>query len=380
MSKTNHPIAFVGCGYTPLTTAPDRSDVDLAVAACRDAADDAGLDPARLDGINIQSHHWPPPDTAAIAAGLDARAIRWDAEDGIGVASAARAAKAVDHGLCDYAIVCKVMNTVATVNRPDIDSTSGMVGGPAQFEVPYGLGYTMQRVGLFARRWMYRYGITEKQVGWLCVTQREHAARNPQAFFKTRYSLEDYLKSRWIAAPLRLLDCDRPVNGAYAYILTRGERAFDLRHAPVYLRSWAESTIDIGDSHQLPEDLGPGPSPWLRQMFLDAAVSPAEMDVWMLYDGFSFFAMMWMESLGLVPRGEAGNYVQGGTNIRFDGEHPVNTHGGQISEGRLHGAGHLLEAVQQLRHNCGERQAKKADYAVVSTAFPNTGAAAILGR
>ncbi len=380
MPKTKNAIAFVGCGYTPLTRSLEKPEVDLAVEACRNAAEDAGLDPAQLDGINIQVHHWPPPSTADIAAGLGMRDIRWQADGGIGVASAGRAALAVDTGECDYAVVCKVMNTVAPVATPDINPGSGGVPGPTQFEVPYGLGYSMQRIGFTVRRWMHRYGITHEQVGWLCVTQREHALLNPQAFFKKALTIEDYMSARWISDPVRVLDCDYPVNGAYAYIVTRQDRAKDLRQTPVYLRSWVESEIPLLDFHLIAEDLGPGPSPWLTDLYRDSGVSPAELDVWMLYDGFSFFAPQWMESLGLVPRGESGNYMQGGKNIRFDGEHPVNTHGGQISEGRLHGAGHLLEAVQQLRGNCGDRQAKKADYAVVSTAFPNTGAAAILGK
>jgi len=107
---------------------------------------------------------------------------------------------------------------------------------------------------------------------------------------------------------------------------------------------------------------------------------PEQMDLWFLYDGFLHFVPMWMENLGLVPRGEAGNYLEGGDNIRLStGEHPLNTHGGQLSEGRLHGQGHVLEAVQQLRGTAGPRQTKtKANYAIISSVFPATGAAGIL--
>jgi acetyl-CoA acetyltransferase len=100
--------------------------------------------------------------------------------------------------------------------------------------------------------------------------------------------------------------------------------------------------------------------------------------VWFPYDGFSFFASMWMENLGLVGRGEAGDYIKGGDNIRIGAEHPVNSHGGQLSEGRLHGMGHLLEATQQLRGTAGPRQAKNHNTAIISSVFPYTGAAGIL--
>jgi acetyl-CoA acetyltransferase len=380
MTKTTNPIAFVGVGYSELTRAPATEETELAVIASRLAAADAGLDPGQIDGINIQVHHYPPPDTAEIARRLGIKDVRWQVEGGIGIPSVARAAQALDAGECDVILVCKVMNTVAPVATPSIDADSGDVAGPAQFEVPYGLGYTMQKIGLTSRRWMNRYGITSEQIGWLCVTERQHAVMSPHAYFKTPLTVEEYLSSRWIADPVRLLDCDYPVNGSFAYIMTSGDRARSLAQPPVYLLSWAESPLPFMDHYLVPEDLEEGPVHWLRPMYSEAKVGPADLDVWMLYDGFSFFALQWMEGLGLVPRGEAGNYVEGGERIRFDGEHPVNTHGGQLSEGRLHGAGHVLEAVQQLRGNAGSRQARKADYAAVTTAFPNTGAAAIFGR
>jgi acetyl-CoA acetyltransferase len=131
--------------------------------------------------------------------------------------------------------------------------------------------------------------------------------------------------------------------------------------------------------HLQPEILE-GMSPFAETVYRDAGFGPRDMDLWFMYDGFSFFVLHWMENLGLVPRGEAGNYVDGGTRIRFDGEHPLNPHGGQLSEGRLHGHGHILEAVQQLRGNAGPRQAKKANTAIISSVFPDTGAAGILMR
>jgi acetyl-CoA acetyltransferase len=380
MTRTAKPTAFVGCGYTDVTRHPGKSEVELGVEACARAAEDAGLDPADLDGINIQVHHYPPPDTGEIVAGLGMHEVRWAEDGGIGVTAIARAADAVAGGTCDRVVVCKIMNTVAPVLTPLIDPDTGRVGGRAQFDVPYGLGYTMQGIGLTTRRWMHRYKITSEQVGWLCTTQREHARLNPHAVLHDPLTLDEYLASRWIADPVRLLDCDYPVNGAYAYVMTRVDAARDLRHPPVLFLSWAESPHDQMEYNNLPEELGDGPTGWLSEIYRDAGIGPDELDVWMLYDGFSFFAMQWMESLGLVPRGESGSYVEGGRRIGIDGEHPVNTHGGQLSEGRLHGAGHILEAVQQLRGNAGARQAGKADHAVVTTSFPNTGAAAILAR
>ncbi|WP_432182397.1 thiolase family protein [Streptomyces sp. NBC_00063] len=331
-----------------------------------------------IDGINVQVHHYPPPETSAVIRRLGMEKVSWQVDGGLGVEALGRAAQAIDEGVCEMALVCKVMNTIAPVRTPLIDPSTGRVSGPEQFDAPYGLGYAMQRVGLTARRWMHRYGITAEQVGWVAITQRENAMRNPHAFLRTPLTMDEYLSSRWIADPVHLLDCDYPVNGARAYLLARGDIARDLRHPPVFVRSWATSPGRV-QFDLLSEELD-GPSGFVETLYRDAGLAPRDMNVWMMYDGFSFWVMQWMEKLGLVPLGESGAYVEGGNRIRFDGETPVNTHGGQLSEGRLHGSGQIFEAVQQLRGNAGARQARRADYAIVSSAVPNEGAAAIFGK
>jgi acetyl-CoA acetyltransferase len=378
MPKTRSRIAFVGCGYTPMTRQPVKPEAELAIDACLMAAADAGLDPADIDGINLQIHHYPPPDTNAIIKGIGMREVNWQREGGIGMGPAGIAAEAIEAGLCKAVLICKIMNTIAPVSTPQIDPVTGGVAGWSQFEVPYGLGYSMQRIGLRGRAFMHRYGITETQLGWVPVTERTHALMNPWAVMKKPLTMEEYLASRWIAEPVRLLDCDMPVNGAFAYLMTRDDIAKTLRHPPVYLAAWANHPTTTPD-HLQPEILD-GMSPIAKTLYKDAGLGPADMDVWFLYEGFSFFALHWMENLGLVPRGESGNYVDGGTRIRFDGEHPLNTHGGQLSEGRLHGHGHILEAIQQLRGNAGPRQAKRANTAIICSNFPDTGSAGIMVR
>lgn len=379
MPVTHHRIAFVGCGYTQPTRKLDKSEVDIAVEACKTAAADAGIDPADIDGINIQVHHYPPPDTAAIARELGMKEVRWTRDGGMGIGAAAIAAQALDAGQCKAVVVCKVMNTIAPVNTPQIDPSSGKVAGFDQFEVPYGLGYLMQRIGLRARRYMHHYGVTPEQIGWLCITQREGALLNPWAFMKKPLTMAEYLGSRWIADPVRLLDCDVPVNGAYAFVITRDDLAKTLRHPPIYLRAWA-GTTEPGFVHLQSENRF-GMVDFAKQLYADAGMGPAEMDLWFMYDGFSFFVLWWMENLGLVPRGEGGAYIDGGKRIAIEGEHPLNPHGGQLSEGRLHGHGGILEAVQQLRGTAGPRQTSPRNTAIISSVIPDAiGAAGILVR
>ena len=378
MGKTTKTrVAFVGAGYTNATRKLDRPETDIAIEAARMAIEDSGIDPALVDGINVQVHHWPPPDTATIAKGAGMTNVRWNRDGGLGILPAGIAATAIDNGEANAVLVIKVMNTIAPVSTPQIDPTSGGVAGPTQFEVPYGLGYSMQRVGLMARAYMNRYNITREQLAWVPIVEREHALMNPWAVMKNPLSMDDYMNARWIAEPVNLFDCDMPVNGAFAFLLTREDIAKSLKWKPVYLNSWAGTPAGNVQDHLWAEPLA-GISPIAEEIYRDAQMKPEDMDLWFMYDGFSYFVTMWMENLGLVPRGEAGNYVQGGDNIRFSGRHPLNTHGGQLSEGRLHGHGHVLEAIQQLRGNAGVRQSKYNKTAIISSVFPHTGAAGIL--
>jgi acetyl-CoA acetyltransferase len=378
MAKTTKTrVAYVGTGYTQPTRRMEIAETALAIQAAKMAIEDAGIDPSVVDGINVSVHHYPRPDTATIAQGIGMTDPKWVREDaGMGARASGVAAQAIESGECNAVMLVKIMNTIAPVSTPQIDPSSGGVAGPTQFEVPYGLGYSSQRVGLFGRRYMHRYGVKQETIGTICVVEREHALLNPWAYNKDGITLEDYMVSRTIAEPVRLLDCDQPVNGAFAFLMTREDIARGLRHKPVFLQAWASAQNEKSD-HMRTEQLD-GMTRLGEELYRDAGMDPSEMHLWFLYDGFSYFVPLWMENLGLVPRGQAADYIGRGDNIRIGGEHPLNTHGGQLSEGRLHGHGHVLEAIQQLRGTAGVRQMPNAKTAIISSVFPATGAAAIM--
>ena len=377
MPTTRENYSFVGVAATEPTRRLARDEVDLAVEACRAAAEDAGIDPAEIDGINIQVHHYPPPDVPAIAKGIGMKNVRWTrGGGGLGIAPAGIVAQALEAGEANITVVCKIMNIIAPSATPKIDPTDGGVEGPQQFTTPYGVGYTRQTVGLYARRYMHERGYTERQLAWIPLVMREHALMNPGAYMQTPMTMDDYLSCRYIAEPVRLFDCDIPVNRAVAYIMTSEERAQDTRYPGISLVGWAEG--ESGGSF----DPWHGIAPTAKQLYSETGLSPEDMDLWFLYDGYSLLTFMWLENLGLVGPGEAGPYIEGGDRIRYNGEHPMNTHGGNLSEGRSHGAGHIVEIVRQMRGEAGARQVKKADYAILSSAFPypNGGGCGIIGR
>jgi len=376
--RPESPIYVAGIGTTELRRGRHSDDVGMVIASCRAALDDAGISPGRVTGLNVQSHHAPGPDVAASARGIGLKHITWAPEGGIGVPGLSAASEAILRGRADAVLVCKVMNTAAAVNQPTVDPQTRLVHGRDQFELPYGIGYTVQRAALAQRRWMASRGVMPEQLGTLCVVQREHAMLNGNAIFRTPLTLEEYLGSRLICEPIRLYDCDYPVNGAFAYLLTRDRSLAEGSGAAVAVRGWTAGGAD--DMPHIRHEFAPGIRPDVAQLYDELGIGARHLSALMFYDGFSYLAAEWFERAGIVPAGEVGEYLGEPGNLRWTGRTPLNTHGGQLSEGRMHAAGHLLEAVRQLRGTADHRQVEGASFVAVSTAFPSTGALAVLER
>ncbi len=226
---------------------------------------------------------------------------------------------------------------------------------------------------------MHDYGITREQLAWIPVTQRSHAALNPDAVYRAELTVEDYLGSRMISTPICLFDCDVPVDGSTAIVISAAETSSDLR-APIRIEAMA------GISESRPfwdqfEDMGRVGYASAAAMWKRTDLKPADVDVAQLYDGFTIEAVWWLEALGFCGPGEAGDFIDGGRRISLSGVLPLNTWGGQLSGGRLHAAfGHTAEAVRQLRGEANGRQVPGAEVAVVTNAGGIEGGAALLTR
>jgi acetyl-CoA acetyltransferase len=188
-------------------------------------------------------------------------------------------------------------------------------------------------------------------------------------------TMADYLSSALIAEPLRMLDCDYPVNGAVATVFTTAERARDLRQRPVLIDSMSYGTGAQADWVFGKDFLYGGTIPCSQRMWSRASVTAADVDVAELYDGFTMVTAQWIEALGFCGLGEFGDWIGDGSRIGPGGDLPMNTAGGQLAEGRLHGIGFLNEATLQLRGQCDERQVPGASVAVVASGlYPQCGA------
>jgi acetyl-CoA acetyltransferase len=181
-------------------------------------------------------------------------------------------------------------------------------------------------------------------------------------------TMDDYLGARMIATPLGLYDCDVPADGSVAVVLSHADTVPDLDHPPVRVDAIG-SALHGRDSWDQRADLTTMAAfDAARMLWSRTDLTPADVDVAELYDGFSYLTLQWLEALGFCEHGESGGYVEGGGRISPDGQLPLNTHGGQLSAGRLHGYGYLHEACVQLLGRAGDRQVSgPPEVAVVGT-------------
>ena len=205
--------------------------------------------------------------------------------------------------------------------------------------------------------------------------------RNPAAVYRDPLTMDDYLSARAVTTPFGLYDCDVPCDGAVAVVVSHADTVADLRAPVVRVEavgthlgeriSWDQGTL----LHE-PVLAGAARHAWSR-----TELTPADIDVIELYDGFTFNCLSWLEMLGFCAMGEGGPFVEGGARIALDGELPLNTHGGQLSAGRLHGWGFLHEACVQLRGEGGARQvARRPDVVLFSAGGGHPGGVMILTR
>lgn len=243
----------------------------------------------------------------------------------------------------------------------------GRASGEMMWRAPFGANSVAPMIAMAASVHMRTYGTTREQLGALAVSARAAAAGNPRAVYRNPLSLEEYLSARMVCTPFGLYDCDVPCDGAAAVVVSSADAVGDLPR-PVRINAVGTAVTervswDQGVLTHEPMLQGPADHLWAR-----TDLRPADVDVAELYDGFTFNCLSWIERLGFCPVGEGGAFVAGGSRIALDGELPLNTGGGQLSGGRLHGFGLLHEAVVQLRGDGAARQVPGGpEVAVVAT-------------
>lgn len=360
-------VAVAGIALSDTGRVDDKGPFELIAQASRRALADAGLSPADVDGLASTGQGTLPPVDVGEYLGLRPR---WIDSTAVGGATwevmASHAVDAIEAGHADV-----VLLTYGSTARADL--RKGLRGaninwgarGPLQWDAPY--GHTLiSKYAMAARRHMHQYGTTIEQLAEVAVSARANAAENPEAFYRDPITVDDVLSGPMIADPFTKLHCCIRSDGGAAVVLVSADRAKDLRSNPVWVLGSAETTSHMLTSQW--DDLTVGPASVSGPLAFDrAGVRPADIDVAEIYDAFTYMLLLTLEDLGFCPKGEGGAFVESGA-LRLAGALPTNTDGGGLSACHpgQRGLFLLVEAVRQLRGECGPRQVPDAKLACVS--------------
>jgi acetyl-CoA acetyltransferase len=372
-----------GIGISEIGRRTGRGGYDLALEAIFAALDDAGL--TREDIGGLASVGEVPLSDVQDMLRLD---IGWQAK-GLGFGGVLmpfiEGSFAIAAGLARHVLVYRTVAGArmgsgfgARQAAAAAAEHGARVGGAEQWTTPFHAYGTIPFHAMMARRHMHEYGTTKEQLGAIAVTQRYHAGLNERAAYRDPITMEDYLASRSICEPLSLFDCDVPIDGAIALVLSTADYEADCPNPAVRVQAVGGAITDRGYTWELRSDF-PG------MMMFDAAaqmwgrtdLSASDVDVAQVYDGFSFQALQWLEDVGFSPRGESGARVAAG-EFTFGGRVPICTDGGQLGVGRYHGLDKLAEGARQIWGGAGGGQVEGAEVSFVGSGGGIRGAAILL--
>ena len=360
-----------GAGQSEIGRRLYRDPLDLTVDACVAAIEDAGLTTADIDGIATYPGPMDQPQWFSGSGVVDVQdALRLNLNWFTGgldlpgqLGSVINACLAVAGDLATHVLCFRSVYEGSAQGKegrsavmPGGGGGSFRAGGFMQWNLPFAAPSAATWIAMFAQRHFHEFGTTQEQLAQIALNARKNAEVNPKAIYRDPMTMDDYLAARIISTPLRLYDCDVPCDGGTAVIVSKAETAPDLRKTPIQVEA-VGTAIHGRPSWDQFDDLttmacrDAGAQLWTRTDLKPTDVQLAEM-----YDGFSFITMAWLEAMQFCGRGESGPFIEGGARIARDGELPLNTHGGQLSAGRLHGYGFLHEACVQLWGEAGERQ------------------------
>jgi len=376
--------AFAGVGFSPYSR--DRgaaTELSILLEACTAAIRDAGLTAADIDGVVGAGLLTGGVDPAVVVSSLGLPSVTWWHKTVPPIMNHVVAAmNAVWTGACDTALVYHSCYRLGGNSRSASGdpfrsrATFGLPDGRAQFgdghtdAEPWGMAGSVGYAA-WAGRYAAQYNVPREHFGLVAINGRSNALANENAVMRTPLTMSDYLAARMIREPLCLLDMDVPIDGADAFVITTAERARDLPQPPVLIHAATMGMTAHPEEHLATDLESTGQAVAARDLAEKSDLWTDDMDVFLPYDGFSIVTMRCFESYGLCAPGEAGQYLtdnwdEAGNRILIAGRVPVNPHGGSLSEGGTQGAGHVREAVTQLRGQAGGRQVSGAKVALLT--------------
>jgi len=365
--RFEHRVVVSGIGQSAVGRRLGRTGLDLTIDAALDAIADAGLTVADIDGLATYPGGgggpagFSGPGSPDVHDALRLR-LNWHAggiEGPAQISAVINACLAVGSGLARHVLVYRTV-TESTAQgaggRGGIGTGVPEIGGSQQWSIPFRAYSAACWLAMNAQRHFAEFGTTREQLAQIALTARRNAGSNPKAVYRDPMSLDDYLAARMITTPFGLYDCDVPVDGSTAVIVSTADYAPDAPRPVARVEAVGTALRGRPSWDQFDDLTTMGARDAAASMWERTDLRPADVDVAELYDGFSFLALCWLEALGFCGRGEGGPFIEGGSRIAVDGQVPLNTHGGQLSAGRLHGFGFLHEAMVQLRGDGGARQ------------------------
>ncbi|MFT0851812.1 thiolase [Achromobacter sp. F4_2707] len=360
--------AIAGVGHAGIGNATGFTEMEILVQAAHRAVEDAGLTMQDIDGIataSVTASMWVMPVIEHL--GIKPTFIEGTMLGGSSfIAHLMPAIHALESGQCNAVLVCYgSTQRTSTLNRAEIGKARRMLD-PQPYETPYNPLPPLSSYALAAARHMHQYGTKREHLAEVAVAARQWAQLNPEAMMRDPLSIDDVLSARMVSDPLTVRDCCLVTDGAGAFVLVRADRAKSLKQKPVYVLGNATAVWNRQISSM--EDLTVTAAQQSGKLAYEmAGVGPADIDVVEVYDAFTINTLLFLEDLGFCKKGEAGDFVSGGA-IAPGGRLPVNTNGGGLScvHPGMYGIFILIEAVRQLRGECGERQVQGAELALVN--------------
>jgi acetyl-CoA acetyltransferase len=376
--KFEEKSVLSGLGQSQVGRRLGRSGLDLTLEASLAAIEDAGLTRADIDGLCswpgevYVSDGFSGPGVPQVqdALRLELQWFQAGLEGPGQLGAVVNAMLAIAAGLCNHVLVYRTVTESTSQTGPSrasaLPSDTSRAPAYQQWTLPYGSISSATWIAPYATRYMSEFGLTREQLAQIALNSRRNAERNPAAVFRTPLSLDDYLGARLIATPLCLYDCDVPVDGSTAVVVSRADAAADLRKPPLRFEAVGTALTGRASWDQRADLTTMAAHDAARHLWSRTDLRPDDVDVAGLYDGFSILTVLWLEALGFAPHGEVGPFLEGGRRIALDGALPLNTGGGQLSAGRLHAFGHLHEVAGQLRGEAEGRQLAGAEVGVVA--------------
>lgn len=387
----SNKVAIAGYGHSQVCRRADRPLGALALDTARAAIADAGLRLDQIDGF-VSSSLLPSAGGQPADDGVSTVSSAWLAQnlgaapryvagfDGIGqiTGSVGMAVNAIASGAADYVLLHRALHNPAGRYHAN---PMREARGPLQWTAPQGFFGPLAMIALPHNEYLQRFGARRESMAAVAVEARKNGARIPWSFWRDRpLSADEYLSAPMLFDPVCRYDCDIPVDGVAAFVLTSADRAKDLPHPPVYIAGYASG---MPSRQRLPlhwplDDILEGGAQTARRLWESAGISGADIDVPQVYDGFSLFVWLWLEVLGLCPVGEAHRFVEAGgiDSDRRDGI-PALSGGGALGNGRMHGIPQMLECYLQLARRAGDRQRHNATTGLACHSSPHFGGAVV---